>query len=133
MSDAEDLTDEIEDDAPTEDSTDARAYARKLSKIEQDKAEAKLFWKQALAHPIGRREIWRILDAAHPFETKFACGPNGFPNEQATWFHAGQQEFGLRLYHSLLLLNREGVLLMQDENDSRFAKPAPPKAKRGKS
>ena len=131
MSDADDLTQD--DDAPTQDASDERAYERKLTKIEQDRAEAQLFWQQALAHPIGRREIWRILDSAHPFETKFACGPNGFPQSEATWFHAGQQDFGLRLYHSLLLLNREGTLLMQDEHDPRFAKPTPPKAKRGNS
>ena len=131
MSDAEDFTEG--DDAPTEDAGDERTFARKLSAIERDKAEAKLFWEQALAHPIGRREIWRIIAAGKPFETTFACGPNGTPQDIATWFHAGAKDISERLFFSLLLLNREGVLLMLDEHDPRFKKPAPPKAKRGAS
>ncbi len=130
MTDAEGIED---DDAPTQDAGDARAYERKLTALEIDRAESKMFWKQALSHPIGRREIWRVIEAGKPFETVFACGPNGTPQDIATWFHAGAKDVSERLFFSLLLLNREGVLLMLDENDTRFKKPTPPKAKRGKS
>ena len=38
--------------------------------------------------PRGRQEMWGLLQAAHAFEERFACGPNGFPQVEATWFHA---------------------------------------------
>jgi hypothetical protein len=82
--------------------------------------EAREFWAKALVDKVGRREIWSLLDSMHPFETRFATGPNGFPQPEGTWFHAGQQSIGLTIYFSLLKLNREGVLLMQMENDPQF-------------
>lgn len=111
----------------TEDAASKRRYRKKVR--EQKKAlagldeEDRLFWQQALEHPIGRRIIWGLLTDAHTFDTAFACGPSGFPQPEATWFKAGEQAFGLRLYQTLLVKARAGTLLMQDEHDIRF-KPA---------
>lgn len=92
-------------------------------RADKDAEESREFWQRVFADPIGRREMWRVLDQCHPFEERFACGPSGVPQPEATWFHAGQQAFGLRLYRSWLILAREGVLTMQDEHDSAFVKP----------
>jgi hypothetical protein len=92
--------------------------------------EAKAFWKSVFADPVGRREIWGLLAQAHPFEERFACGPNGFPQTEATWFHAGEQALGLRIFQSLSIIDREGVFKMLDEYDPRFASAKPTKRKR---
>lgn len=69
----------------------------------------------------GRRFAWSILQNSHAFETRFACGPVGFPDDKATWFHAGEQDLGLRFYQTWLLQNPEGVMQMHRECDARFA------------
>ena len=134
MSDDDDL--EMADsgtaeDAPADESAvSKRAYTRKLNAIERRDAESREFWRQVLAHPIGKREIWGILADASTFGERFACGPNGFPQSEATWFHAGEQALGLRLFLRLQMLDPEGVFAMQREHDPRFSKPSPPKRKR---
>lgn len=89
----------------------------------RSKEQAKDFWRRVLADPIGPREIWALLQSCHTFEERFACGPNGFPQVEATWFEAGQQAFGQRLYQTLILYDREAVFKMHDQFDPRFAKP----------
>lgn len=92
-------------------------------KQEERLSAAEVFWRGVLADPVGRREVWQLLQAAHTFEERFACGPNGFPQPEATWFHAGEQSFGQRFYQKLQFVDREGVWLMQDEHDPRYARP----------
>lgn len=87
------------------------------------------FWRGVLADPVGRREVWAILGVeAHAFETKFGCGPTGFPQAEATWVAHGEQMLGQRLYQTLQTIDFDGAFLMLSEHDSRFKKPA--KAKR---
>ena len=97
-----------------------RAAHRKQRETKQD---ATKFWAGVFATAIGRREMWNLLQEAGAFEVQFACGPNGFPQVEATWFKAGASNYGLRLYHSWLLAEPEGVRQMHIENDSRWAKP----------
>lgn len=106
---------------PTVDAGTRDGVRRQERKQDREHREAQEFWRGIFATPIGRREMWRLLDALHPFEDRFACGPNGFPQSEATWFHAGEQSTGLRMYHAWLLIARDGVLMMQDEHDPRFA------------
>ena len=117
-------------DAPSDNVADFDAYTKKLNKQERQDLEAREFWKSALKHPVGRRELWRILDSAHTFEERFACGPNGFPQPEATWFHAGEQALGQRVFMSWQKFDPQGVFAMQQEHDPRFAKPKQPKRKR---
>ena len=101
---------------------------RTRSRLEAKEGAA--FWRACLATKTGRRELWRILQSAHAFETKFACGPNGFPQSEATWFARGEQDLGLRIFFSWQRIDPENVLLMQQENDPRFVKlPEPRTAK----
>jgi hypothetical protein len=120
------------DDAPAESAVARIGYEKKLNEQERKELEASKFWAQVFAHPVGRREMWEVLQSSHTFEERFACGPNGFPQVEATWFHAGEQAFGQRLFLSWQRFNPDGVLLMLQEHDPRFAKPKQPKRRRTK-
>lgn len=130
MSDDDEL--EIESatagDTPADPSAvDARAYTRKANARELLQLEAKQFWTWALSSPIGRREIYGILKELHFGEVLFACGPNGFPNRDATMYAAGETASGQRIFNSLVIFDRDGAFKMLDEHDPRFQKPKQPK------
>lgn len=110
------------DEPVTVDAGDPAAVRRRAKKLKFDKRESADFWKSVLATPTGRRELWGILQACHWSDTKFACGPNGFPQPEATWFAAGEKSIGECLFMSWLIADREGALRMLDEFDSRFPK-----------
>lgn len=105
------------------DATSPQAYREALKEQHRQRTAAKLFWEGVFSTEEGRAEMWRILSEAHTFETRFACSPAGFAQPEATWFHAGEQAFGLRLYHSWLSLAPVSVLRMHQENDNNFAAP----------
>ena len=104
---------------------DAESQKQASIRAKRSKDKAGDFWKRVFADPIGRQEMWALLTAAHAFEERFACGPNGFPQTEATWFHAGEQSLGLRLYRSWAKIDREGVFKMHDEHDPRYSRPVP--------
>jgi hypothetical protein len=117
----EDLPEDTELDIPN--AADPIAVGKQVERAKKKKDEGREFWATCLNSVIGRQEIWGMLVGLGTFEDKFAISPNGFPQQEATWFNAGQKSFGLRFYHSLIIINRELVFKMHDENDSRFAKP----------
>ena len=128
--DNEQLNEEFADDIaitqqPTVDAGNPRTVLKRERKIDREKREARLFWSGILADPIGRRELYRLLQSCKAFEQTFACGPNGFPQPEATWFHAGAHDFGSRFFQSLCVMDREGAFLMLDEHDPRFTRPTP--------
>ena len=107
-----------------DDAGDPKQVERKVKRVKLDRREADEFWRGVFVSPVGRREMWGIIGAqAHAFEERFACGPNGFPQSEATWFHAGEQALGQRLYQSWFLIDPEGVMKMLREHDPRFPKP----------
>lgn len=114
---------------PTVSATNNETQRQRNERIEREKLEGDVFWKQVFASPVGRREMWRMLAQLHPFEERFGVTPAGFPCPEKSWFHAGEQSFGLRLYHSWCALDRPAVFLMHDEHDQRFAKPKPKRRK----
>ncbi len=120
----EDTEDEGSSDVePIDNAADPEAVQRTLRRTRKGQVKDAEFWKGVLASETGRRIIWGLLQDAGTFQERFACGPNGFPQVEATWFHAGSQAFGLRLYQSLAVIDRSGLFQMHDENDPRFAKP----------
>lgn len=124
MSDSapEDGSEQEELPLPAMDLTDPKAVRMSRDKLKREKQERAAFWRAVLNDRIGRRELWRwIASEGHAFNPEFACGPNGTPQPEATWFRAGEQQFALKLYHELAAMDREGVLKMHDEHDSRFA------------
>ena len=128
MTEDDDLTDEPAADAehvePILDVGDPVAVRKRAKKLKFDRREAVDFWRTVFASPVGRREMWGILAACHFNDTKFQCGPNGFPQSEATWYALGEQSIGRRLSDSWALLDRDGYFRMLDEFDPRFAKPA---------
>jgi hypothetical protein len=126
-------TEDGEDDAPPEttDLTDPKAQRRARDRIKREQQEAEGFWRAVFNSKVGRREMWRlIIEDCHGFTPPFACGPNGFPNGEATWFQAGQYSIGQRLYQRFMQRAPEDVMLMHQENDPRFIK-AKPQRRRG--
>jgi hypothetical protein len=72
----------------------------------------------------GRAFLWSILAEASTFDQKYGFGPYGHPNEPASERYAGQRDLGLRLYHSWLIRDHDGVSLMLHEHHPQFPKPA---------
>ncbi len=119
---------------PTDDAANLQTLRGKRQKQLQSNAEIIMFWRSLLAQPIGRKVLWDFLNAqCHIFEDRFACGPNGFPDAQATWFHAGAKSVGERLYRTLLRTDLDHVHLMHREYDSSFADPRPIRRKKADS
>lgn len=97
------------------------------SPIQREAREGEQFWQWVFSTPFGRREMWKLLsgdDSAHAFNTNFGVHPrSSFPDQNAQWYQRGEQDFGLRQYHKWFALAPQGVLLMHQEHDPRFAKP----------
>lgn len=106
------------------DPVDQKRQRRKVQRLTDQSRE---FWRGVLSTPEGRQEIWSLLSAAHTFEERFTTSM-GLPNAQYTWFEAGQQAFGLRLYQTLLLADLDHVKQMHEDFDQRYPKP---KTRRG--
>lgn len=109
---------------PTVDAGTKRGVRKQVLTAKRKAKDAEDFYKQVFATEVGRREMWDILMALHTFETRFAAGPTGFPDPLATWFSAGEQSAGQRLWKSWLKLDKDGVLLMMAEHDADLRKPA---------
>lgn len=108
------------------DAGEPAAVRKRETKAQLARRRADDWWRKTMADPVGRRELWGILQGeCHAFDERFACGPNGFPQPEATWFQAGQQSIGLRLYQTLLARDPQGTLAMMTENDPRFKHLAP--------
>lgn len=110
-------------DEPEDDTSSPRQIETKKRRIAREKREAEDFWRAVFASEVGRREMWGILAAGHFTETRFGVGPTGFPQPEASWFHAGEREIVQRLYDSWQIRDHKGVFLMRCEHDSRFPKP----------
>ncbi len=108
------------------------AQVGKRATVQQIKdRESARFWQEIFESPVGRREMWLLLAAANPFNPAFQCGPNGFPQPEATWFTAGQQALTLRMYQTWLSKFPLAVMEMHRENDSRFM-PEPKRPRKRK-
>lgn len=129
--DEDDLPDAVQPD-PTDDSgVEPKTRTQKGRDEEVLESERKAFWSAALAHRVGRREFWNELADAHFDTTIFGMSPAGFPDSQKTFFELGQQQFGYRRFLTMLKYNREGTLLMLEENDYRL-KPVDRPRRRGR-
>lgn len=92
----------------------------------EEESAAQRFWAGVFADRVGRREMWRFFhEEAHAFNDRFAASPVGFPDPHATFFQAGEQSLGLRLYHRCLRYAQQGVSWMHIEHDARHARPEP--------
>lgn len=77
--------------------------------------EAAQFWRAALADPVGRREIYKVLNLSEAFSAPFAAVGVGFPDPHATFFRAGQISIGQRFYQMLAIVARDELFKLQDD------------------
>lgn len=110
---------------PQYDAGEPAAVRKRETKAQLRQRKADEWWGRLLDDPVGRREVFGILAECHTFEERFACGPNGFPQSEATWFEAGRQSVGLRLFQTLFMRHPMNAMLMLSENDARFVRFAP--------
>ena len=62
-----------DDEAPVDNAASRKAYARKVTALEQRQRESQAFWEAVFATPLGRREMWAILDRAHGSVVSLPC------------------------------------------------------------
>jgi len=124
--------DDLQPGPDNDDAGDPIVHRKRLTKAAIRHRDVEKFWKAIFDDPIGRAEMWSILQQAGTFDDRFGVGPNGFPQPEASWFHMGARSLGLRLFQSWMALARDGVFLMQNEHDPRFARPKMPQTKREK-
>jgi hypothetical protein len=128
----EPFEDQEQPDTAEVDAADPAAHRKRLTKAALRHRDIQRFWQGIFSDPIGRAEMWGILQQAGTFDDRFGVGPSGFPQPEASWFHMGARSLGLRLFQSWAALAREGVFLMQDEHDPRFTRPKMPRVQRDK-
>lgn len=105
---------------PVVEATSGRGLKKRENRIKREAREAREFWVGVLKDPIGRRELWRLFcgpNGGHAFETRFAAGPAGFPDSNATWYERGVQDFALRAYRYWITLDPAAVVAMHKENE----------------
>jgi hypothetical protein len=124
--------DESQPDTGPPDAADPGAVRKRLTRAALRDRDVRRFWEGVFSTEIGRAQMWELLQQAGTFEDRFGVGPNGFPQPEASWFHMGARSLGLRLFQTWSAFSREGVMLMQDENDPRFKRAKMPQAKRVK-
>lgn len=126
MSDDDDAPDDISDEELEKltefDAGDPVAVKRQKRKADIQEREARRFWDYIFGLEVGRREMFKLLRDCHAFEDRFACGPNGFPQPEATWFQAGESSWGRRLVQTWMANHTDAFAQMLRENDPRFQK-----------
>lgn len=123
------MSDEDELDLPDPNQADQPYDAGDPVQVERQRRTRKLvdrdserWWQAVFASEIGRREMYGLLRDCKAFEERFACGPNGFPQPEATWFQAGESAWGRRIADTWMVRHPAEFILMLQENDPRFKK-----------
>jgi hypothetical protein len=101
--------------------SDPKSVKKSRDRARREEQEEASFWRAVLNDRIGRRVMWNLLvNECGGFSPTFQCGPNGFPQPDATWFAAGKYAVGQILYQRWMRLAREGLTQMMDENHPSF-------------
>lgn len=97
--------------AATTEQVDEQQDATRISAREEAQ-----FWRMVLTDRIGKRVLFDLLTMLKAFESSpFSATPIGFPDPQATFFHAGQIEQGRAVYQKLAIMARKELFELQDE------------------
>lgn len=107
---------------PNPDASDPDEQQRLVDMRRRQGLEAREFWQLVFSTPVGRREMYALLEACHWSGQTHMAGPNGTPDPAASQYRTGQRDLGINLFLNWLRLNREGVMLMLDENEAAFIK-----------
>lgn len=118
MSDDDNPPDTFDEPLPEpDDDAEKRKVERKRTKAAREADEDLRFWRDCLASHIGRRALYRMFEQAGLWTQPFACGPNGFPQPEATWFKAGERALAGRLHDFLQIVDHGAVYDMLCENN----------------
>lgn len=127
----DDVPEELPPLEPSEGVGSKKAVRKRTRRLKAAAEESEEFWRAAFSSKVGRREMWRLLQFLHPFETRHVSGPNGFPAQQATLMALGEQQMGVRIYRWWMKMDRDGVALMEAENDPEMSTSEKPDANIG--
>lgn len=114
------MSDEYHYLLPEEQADELRRRAE-AAKRRWKQGEVKRFWQRILADPVGRAEVWRLLDEMGAFRTDFRFSPGGQTDERATWFAHGRSTYGFEFYQQLMVVAPEAIMEMHRQCDPRFA------------
>ncbi len=101
---------------------DPNRIRRKKQKLLSADQQSDAFWGRVFADPVGRREMWTLLNKLHPFDVQMGLTPVGFTDERRTWMELAVQLSGQQIYQDWFTRFPEEVSLMRSENDPRFQK-----------
>jgi hypothetical protein len=102
---------------PDEDVKERAKLQQRRRRARSADVEETEFWERVFADPVGRRVMWAFLESCSTFGERFANGPNGFPQAEASWYRAGERDTGLRMWRSWLRAVPDGVCEMMHEHD----------------
>lgn len=123
MADDDETLETVIAEQPTVDVATTKGRNKQERELEQRERERREFWQTTLNTVVGRREIWSLLEACHPFAINLGAGPTGFPDPLASFKALGEQMIGLNWFLRMQQLDPVGVQAMLNENDPRFKKP----------
>jgi hypothetical protein len=122
LSDDDDTAPDFDERLPEPDDVgERRRVERKKAKAEREREEEIGFWRDCLATPIGRRAFYKLFEQSGLWEQPFACGPNGFPQPEATWFRGGERALAKRIHDFLQQIDHGAVYDLLCENHPAFA------------
>lgn len=112
------LQETIEDDGSrdagatdqTPSAVDQRDMAKQEQKARHRSKQIEKFWTTVLTMPGAQDALWDFLAWAGTFEDRFACGPNGFPQPDASWHNAGKRSAGEYWRDKLMAHNPEAYI-----------------------
>lgn len=119
MTDDELFEKEVDDGTDGDNAADPKSIRKKKLRIKDRARRKQEWWRTQLQSEDGRRELWVLLVSTGCFDSPFMCGPNGFPQPDATMLALGAAKWGLTLYHALIRFDPASVVLMHAENDKR--------------
>lgn len=122
--------DQMFDDIPETTEVERKRLARAEAAAQREQEEDDRWLASCLATKIGRRVLFKHFNINGLWDTKFGCGPTGFPHPEATWHELGRKDVVRRLYDRLQRLDHPSVFLMMCENDPVYAASQPAEVRR---
>jgi hypothetical protein len=99
---------------------DEKGIRRQKTKSTRAKNEAAEFWKLVFESPVGRREMWGILQNGDAFGERYKVAADGSYDPVLAARHAGEQALAFRLYLTWMKFAPGSVALMVQENDPQM-------------
>jgi hypothetical protein len=111
---------EAADDAAPPSAVDPKRLRKLKVDAKLQARESAQFWRGVFADPVGRREMWGLLQVCRTFESVFGTGPNGFPQPELSEWNRGRKDLGSQLFRTWLARDPLAVAEMLAEHDDDF-------------